>query len=52
MKIQSGRESKMAADAKNSKTNRINFSPERMGIHLSEILPESLEGPWCLLILK
>ena len=49
MKIQSGRESKMAAGAKNSKTNESIFL-QNGWVYLAEILHGSLEGPWCLMI--
>ena len=39
-----GRESKMATNAKNSKTSKSTFSPEGM-VYLADILYEALMGP-------
>ena len=45
-KIPLGRESKMAANAKNSKTDKINFFFNQNGmVYLADILYEALMGP-------
>ena len=51
-KIQLGRESKMAADTKNSKTIKINFFSRKSLVFLAKILYGVLEGPWCSVVSK
>ena len=45
-KIQDGREFKMAANAKNSKTNKIKFYLQKGMVYLTDSLYEALMGPW------
>ena len=50
-KIQPGQDSKMAADAKDCKTNKSTTSAERLGI-LIRISYGALVGPWFSELLK
>lgn len=51
-KIQSGRESNIAADTKNSKSNKTNFFLHNGLVYLAEMFYEVLTGSCCSVVSK